>query len=70
MAETLLEHKADPDIRDHQGATALSWAADAGQAPFVKLLLKAKAALEDVDFQHNTALIKVRIQTHANRTLT
>jgi ankyrin repeat protein len=54
--KTLLENRAEVNVQDQFGATALIWAARQGFLHTIKELLKAGANLEAKDMNGNTAL--------------
>ena len=52
----LLQHSANPDLQDIDGATALMGSAHHGQEACVQALLRAKANTELLDEDGRTAL--------------
>ena len=54
MAQLLLDHSADPNLRGSDGNTSLMLAADRGQVGVVELLLKHGADLDAVQPEHGT----------------
>ena len=56
MVEVLLEHKADPNLRDKKGNTPLALAIRKSNDEAVQLLLARKADPQSTDFNGNTPL--------------
>ena len=55
IVRMLLDHGADVNAQDAQGAAALHWAARSGTQDMVELLLDSHADLHLRDNQHDTA---------------
>ena len=56
VSELLLDHGADPNISDENGATPLHRAASKGNLEIVKLLLQFNCRIDAMDRQGNTPL--------------
>ncbi len=67
MAEILLQHDADLDVRDKLGNTALHWAADRGSTEVLNMLLAAHAP---VDAQNNQGVTPLMLAVANSRTAT
>ncbi len=68
MMKLLLTAKAEPDLRDNDGRTALMVAAEHGQAEAARTLIQAKAEVNACDRRGRTAVRcpVSRIDLHQN----
>jgi ankyrin repeat protein len=65
--QLLLEKKANPNIQDSNGRTALHVAAEKGHMVVVKLLLQKGAELDSKDKEYGQAVLHVAAETGTRR---
>jgi len=69
MAKFLLENKADPNLPDHIGQTALNCAAKVGHAAMCKLLIKHGARVDGIDKAYGATALFLNEASHRVRPL-